>query len=66
MKKLNLKVSITPCMYGYVENSHKANHLAKTYDELYNFVPSDEDTMGRIKITTSVSIVNNVKNMILW
>ncbi len=49
-----------------MDRGHIADHLANKYDELYNSVPSDEMNMDRIKDTTLVNIVKNVKNMIVW
>ncbi len=36
-------------MDGNVDRGHIADHLASKYDELYNYVPSDEENMDRTK-----------------
>ncbi len=49
MKKLNPKVRVAPCVDCHTEYQDIADHLAEKYDDLYNFVPSDERLMRKVK-----------------
>ncbi len=49
MKKLNPKVCVAPSIDEYVESSDIDKHFAEKHNVLYNSVPSDDQTMKRVR-----------------